>query len=148
VTRRGALAGLVAAIALLGGAAGASADQPANLSAADSAAIHAVIASQIEAFRHDDANAAFDAAAPNIHARFGTAEQFLDVVRRMYQPVYRPRDYRFGETVTDGGELIQKVEVIGPDGTAATARYAMEKQPDGSWKISGCELTLSERQDT
>jgi hypothetical protein len=31
--------------------------------------------------------------------------------------------------------------VIGPDGQPALALYAMERQPDGSWRIAGCTLT-------
>jgi ketosteroid isomerase-like protein len=30
--------------------------------------------------------------------------------------------------------------VVGPDGKSYTALYSMEKQPDGTWRISGCTL--------
>jgi hypothetical protein len=126
----------------------ASAEQPADVSPADSAGIQAVITGQIEAFRHDDADAAFAAAAPNIRSRFGTPERFLGVVRDLYQPVYRPRVFAFGELVTEDDELVQKVEVVGPDGVHQTALYSMVKQPDGTWHIAGCTLLKSEDRDT
>jgi hypothetical protein len=126
----------------------ALADQPADVSAPDRAGIQSVITGQIEAFRHDDADAAFAAAAPNIQSRFGTAERFLGIVRELYQPVYRPRVFSFGELVTEDGELIQKVEVVGPDGVHQTALYSMVKQPDGTWHIAGCMLLKSEDRST
>ena len=116
--------------------------------AADHAGIETDIPMQIEAFRHDDAKAAFAAAAPNIQARFGTPERFLGIVQRLYQPVYRPREFAFREVVSDAGELIQKVEIVGPDGAHELARYAMARQADGSWRNAGCELTKSEELNT
>jgi hypothetical protein len=130
----------------MGGA--ALAGQPADASASDRGAIQSVIAAQIEAFRHDDADAAFAAAAPDIQSRFGTPEAFLGIVRKLYQPVYRPRSFAFGALATEDGELIQKVEIVGPDGVRQTARYSMVKLPDGTWHIAGCELVESEDNDT
>ncbi len=128
----------------LGFHATARADEPADISPADHAGIETIIRSQIEAFRHDDAKAAFAAATPNIQSRFGTPEHFLGIVQQLYQPVYRPRAFSFREVVTDDGELIQKVEIIGPDGAHELARYSMVKQPDGTWRIGGCTLTKSD----
>jgi len=31
--------------------------------------------------------------------------------------------------------------MVGPDGEEVVARYTMERQPDGSWRIDGCILT-------
>jgi hypothetical protein len=46
------------------------------------------------------------------------------------------------------GRLVQRVLLVGPDGVPVTALYFMEQQPDGSWKISGCVLTISEDKST
>ncbi len=139
---------VVALLLLLSFGRAAFAEQPADVAAADRAAIQAVIAGQIEAFRHDDANAAFAAAAPNIQSRFGTPERFLGIVRELYKPVYRPRGFSFGDLVNDDDELIQKVEVIGPDGVHQTALYSMVKRPDGTWHIAGCSLLQAEDRST
>jgi hypothetical protein len=40
--------------------------------------------------------------------------------------------------------VLQKIVLIGPDGTAATALYEMKRQPDGSWRIAGCSLARTE----
>lgn len=110
--------------------------------AADRAAIRDVIARQIQAFQHDDATAAFGFASPSIQQMMGTADNFLDLVRNHYQPVYHPRSTAFRDLTEEDGQVVQRVDVVGPDGLGAQALYSMEKQPDGTWRISGCELTI------
>jgi hypothetical protein len=79
-----------------------------------------------------------------IQDMFGTPSNFIAMVQRGYPPVYRPRQRSFGELVTEDGQIVQKVGLVGPDGISYEALYTMEKQPDGSWKINGCQLTASE----
>jgi len=113
--------------------------------APDRAAIEAVIAGQIEAFRRDDGEAAYAYAAPNIKALFPTAEIFMRMVRSGYLPVYRPQAVRFAELVIENGEVVQRVLLRGPDGRAHLALYTMERQADGSWRIAAVVLvTLPE----
>jgi len=110
----------------------------------DAAAIRSVIERQLEAFQRDDATAAFAFAAPGIQARFGTPEAFMDMVKRAYQPVYRPREKEF-RALTSGEEgPVQKVLLVGPDGRLVLALYSMEREADGSWRISGCVLVEAE----
>ena len=115
------------------------------LSPTDGPAIRDVITRQLDAIRHDDAPGAFGFAAPAIQGMFGTAANFLEMVRRGYQPVYRPRSVDFAALGVEDGAVVQRVELIGPDGLAYTARYSMERQADGLWRISGCELLHSRR---
>lgn len=140
-----ALAVLLLLCVLWLGPAPARADEaPANLPPADRDAIQGVIESQMRAFGGDDAEAAFAFASPGIRLQFGDAATFLQMVRRGYAPVYHPRRHSFGALVTLDGAIVQKVQVLGPDGVPALALYVMEKQPDGSWKIGGCMLTESQ----
>ncbi len=110
----------------------------------DRAAIETVITRQLDAFRQDDAQAAFAQASPMIQHMFGTPENFIAMVAHGYPPVYRPRQTTFGPLELQADQFIQKVEIVGPDGASYLALYAMERQPDGSWKIGGCQLTESE----
>ena len=110
----------------------------------EAAAIESVIGDQIEAFRRDDGVRAFGLASPMIQGMFQTPETFMAMVAHGYPPVFRPREVRYGALVTVDGVLTQQVHLIGPDGRAYLALYAMEKQADGSWKINGCELTEDE----
>ena len=112
-----------------------------SLSEQDKAAIQSVITSQIEAFRAENGPAAYSHASPAIKQIFPNPEVFMNMVRQGYQPVYRPQSFRFGEAVlAASGRPTQRVSVVGPDGLTYEAVYTMEKQPDGSWQISGCAL--------
>ena len=115
-----------------------------ELSDRDRAAIRDVISQQIEAFRRDDGNAAFSFASPDVQRLFGTAQTFMDMVRKGYRPVYRPRVFYFGNIVEMNGQPTQRVHVVGPDGRRVNALYPMTRLPDGSWRIDGCFLQSSE----
>ena len=118
--------------------------QAQDVSDADRKAIRDIIQSQVDAFRHDDGDAAFALASPSIRGMFGSSEIFMDMVRQGYQPVYRPREFDFGEIVTLDGQVTQKVHVVGPDGRPVTAFYPMTQLPDDSWRINGCYLQAPE----
>jgi hypothetical protein len=118
---------------------------PPGISPADKMAIQDVIQQQMNAFQHDDANGAYAFAAPNIKQIFPDAGVFLDMVRRGYPPVYRPKQREFSELGLRDGELVQEVELVGPDGRPVLALYTMEKEPDGHWAIAACTLIPSAR---
>jgi len=106
----------------------------------DRAAIREIIQGQVDAFRRDDAAAAFGYASPMIQGMFGRSDVFMEMVRQGYPPVYRPRSFDFREIVDLNGQIAQKVHVVGPDGRPVTAVYPMTQLPDGSWRIDGCYL--------
>lgn len=107
---------------------------------ADRAAGQIVIDRQIEAFRRDDAAGAFSFASPTIREMFGSDERFMAMVRDGYKAVYRQRSYEFGPVrdVDDGFE--QAVRIQDNEGVDWDAVYTLQRQPDGSWRISGCRL--------
>ena len=131
-------------VAMLIGVHGAHAADPV-LPPGDQAAIRATIERQFEAFRHDDGTAAFAEAAPNIRGMFGTADNFMEMVRRGYPPVYRPRSADFTDLAVEDGQFVQHVEVVGPDGHGHTALYTMVRNEAGEWRIAGCTLVDSAR---
>ncbi len=104
---------------------------------ADRMAIQAVITAQIDAFRADDAARAYAHAAPSIQQIFPTPESFMAMVKQGYEPVYRPQSFRFGQL---GEDFSQRVSIVGPDGRTYEALYTMQRQPDGTWRITGCSL--------
>jgi hypothetical protein len=65
---------------------------------------------------------------------------FLQMVRQGYLPVYRPKSYAFEAVKELGSGLAQAVRIVDEQGVQWLALYTMEKQPDGSWLISGCTL--------
>lgn len=119
-------------------ATGARADGP---SESDRAQFRSVIENQIAAFRSEDGARAWSFAAPSIQRIFPTPDSFMAMVRKSYQPVYRPQSVEFGEAgLSASGRPIQRVRVVGPDGLTYEAIYTMEQQPDGSWEISACAI--------
>ncbi|MFI5014955.1 MAG: DUF4864 domain-containing protein [Hyphomicrobiales bacterium] len=112
----------------------------AAFSEGDRADSRAVIERQIDAFRRDDREAAFAFASPGLRAIFQDADRFMAMVKNGYQPVYRPKSYAFtGVSETTTG-LTETLSIEDAQGQAWTAVYTLEKQPDGSWKITSCRL--------
>jgi hypothetical protein len=109
-------------------------------SADDIANAQNVIRLQEQAFSHDDASAAYSYAAPAIRQIFPEADIFMFMVRRSYAPVYRHRSFEFGEARTDGGLVAQRVHIVDENGEGWEALYTLERQADGSLKITGCTL--------
>ncbi|MSP47802.1 MAG: DUF4864 domain-containing protein [Alphaproteobacteria bacterium] len=118
----------------------ALAQNQSNLPTPEKRAIRSVIEAQLGAFQSDDGERAFGYASPHIRGLFRTADSFMAMVRKGYQPVYRPRSVRFGDLVDVDATLIQKVYVTGPDGSQVLALYVMERQADGTWRVNGCML--------
>ncbi|HZP20490.1 MAG TPA: DUF4864 domain-containing protein [Bauldia sp.] len=125
----------VAVILSLGGLARAG-----DVAAADQEAFKSIIASQLDAFQHDDGAAAYSYASPTIKGIFPSPEQFMAMVRNAYQPVYRPQSVTFGPVADTPVGPTMKVFLTGPDGKSYVALYTMQRQPDGTWKINGCVL--------
>jgi hypothetical protein len=121
-----------------------AAQQRIDLPAQDRAAIQAIIADQIAAFRRDDGARAFGLASPMIQSMFQSPEIFMEMVRGGYQPVYRPREIAFKDMIDFRGQPTQTVLVVGPDGVPVMALYQMQRQPDGNWLINGCTLVKIE----
>ena len=109
-------------------------------SEADWASIRLVISSQLDAFKRDDADAAFSFASPAIQRQFHTSGEFMQMVRTGYGAVYRPATVQFLEHFVLSGQPIQPLEIVTPDASVVIAFYIMEQQPGGDWKIAGCAL--------
>lgn len=108
---------------------------------ADLMAIRQAIEQQIKAFQNDDAIAAFTQAAPGIQMQFGTAENFIAMVKAAYPPVHRPRSVVFEDLVQIEGLPAQQVMLMDQSGQLIRATYTMQQQRSGTWKIAGCYLT-------
>ena len=106
----------------------------------DAKEVQGIITAQMEALGRDDAEAAFAFAAPAIRDSFGAAEVFLLMVRRGYPAVYRHKSAEFGEMREAEGKFAQAVHLLDQNGIAWEALYTLERQADGSLKISGCVL--------
>lgn len=122
---------LLLAVTLLLWAAGAVAQIDADTEAAGR-----VVMQQLEAFRRDDFDAAFDFASAEIHGLFDRA-RFEVMVRGGY-----PEIARSASAVVDGsergagGRLYLLVRVRGANGRWIEAVYEMVRE-DRGWRING-----------
>jgi len=107
---------------------------------ADAQSIRSVIEAQLAAFSVDDAQTAFSFASEGIQQTFGTAENFLAMVKATYPVVYRPATVLFLEPEQVAEEIMQGVEMADEDDRLWLAIYQMQRQPDNTWRISGCVL--------
>ncbi|MEM1045748.1 MAG: DUF4864 domain-containing protein [Pseudomonadota bacterium] len=122
--------------------------QESALSDEDTTSVQSVIDRQIAAFRADDGATAYSFAAPSIQKMFPSVPRFMDMVRRGYAPVYRPQSYSFEGLRTENGATVQVVRLVGPAGAEWLAFYTLDKQADGSWKITGVYLQKAPGQTT
>ncbi|MBC8129144.1 MAG: DUF4864 domain-containing protein [Rhizobiaceae bacterium] len=106
----------------------------------DAADIKTVISGQLQAFKAGDGAAAYSFAAPNVKAMFPNADMFMTMVEGGYAPVFRSSNATFGELKAEGSGFRQEVNLTDPSGQSHIASYTLERQPDGSLKITGCSI--------
>lgn len=113
---------------------------PKTLRSAIGAQARTVIEAQLEAFAKDDAQRAYSYAAPGLQAQFGTPENFMEMVRETYAPVYRPAAVKFLDPQTSDDRVLQPVSISDQDGKAWIAVYSLVRIADTGWRIIGCQL--------
>ncbi|MGY4749010.1 DUF4864 domain-containing protein [Pannonibacter sp. Q-1] len=99
-----------------------------------------LIQQQMQAFRRNDAAGAFSFATPGLQQQFMTPDIFINMVKEVYMPVYRPKSVSFGKLRQTKSGPVQEVFVTGPDGDDWLALYSFAQREDGTWGISGCIL--------
>ena len=60
------------------------------------------------------------------------------MVRGAYPMVYRPAAVIFLKPEEDAGVVLQMVRITDGDDKSWIALFQLERQPDSSWRISGC----------
>ena len=110
----------------------------------DAGDIGSVIEAQIEGFRRDDGEAGCSFSVPAIKEMFPTVDAFMGMVRRGYQPVYRPKSFVFGPLKQDGRAFIQQLRIVGSDDRDWVVVHTLERQPDGNLCITGCYIARTE----
>jgi len=100
--------------------------------------VREVIVAQLSALAVDDADRAFETATPEVRAAIGSSNRFLAMVRRAYPMVYRPAQVSFHKPQQEQGSVLQLVEIRDGEDKSWLALFALERQPDRSWRISGC----------
>lgn len=108
------------------------------LSESEARKLQGIIVAQFEAFEADDADRAFETATPAVRAAIGSSGRFLAMVRGAYPMVYRPSAVTFHKPEAGEGTALQLVEITDNNAKSWLVLFALEQQPDASWRISGC----------
>jgi hypothetical protein len=108
------------------------------LSEAEAQKVRGVIVAQLEALADDDADGAFQTATPAVREAIGSSGRFLAMVRGAYPMVYRPSSVSFHKPDQEEGKALQLVELTDNTSKSWLALFELERQPDNSWRISGC----------
>lgn len=103
--------------------------------------VQRIIAVQLAAFAQDDADGAFETATPAVQQAMGTSTRFLALVRGVYPMVYRPHSVTFHKPRQDDGDVLQLVEITDTKAKSWLVLFKLERQPDASWRISGCAVS-------
>ena len=101
--------------------------------------VQATISLQLEAFLKDDFDTAFTFASPSIRSRFGTPQNFGQMVQRGYPMVWRPQKFNFLEHRKDPAGRAQDIQIIDQSGNVHYLRYFLIDTKKG-WKISGVQF--------
>jgi Domain of unknown function (DUF4864) len=111
---------------------------PDGLSDSDARAVRAVVEAQLKALAADQPVQAFAYAAPGIREQFRDAAGFIEMVRRSYPMLIRPASVSFLRAELRDGAVTQGVQFRSADGRFWRAVYALQRQSDNGWLISGC----------
>lgn len=110
---------------------------------ADARAIRAVVQGQLDAIAQNDGAKAFSYASPGIRTQFGIPEVFMAMVREGYSVMLHPASVSFLAPAIEADRTIQHVRMTDDGGRVWLARYVMEKQKSGAWRVGGCSLAQS-----
>jgi hypothetical protein len=108
-------------------------------------AIRGVVIAQREALVAGDDAKAYAQASPDVRAQYATPSAFAATMRRRYAPLVEARDAALLDGAVIGGDVIQPLQLVLPDGTVLVALFTMARQRDGAWRIAGCLIAPSVR---
>ncbi len=99
-----------------------------------------VVADQLNAFEREDASAAWGLASPEMREKFGSAANFIGVVKSRYGPIYSHRSVDFGPSIREGDQVGMVVTIVADDNEVWSALFVLAKQRDGAWRTADCML--------
>ena len=111
-----------------------------TLSAEIAREVEATIRRQLRAFREDDAEAAFQIAAPFIQQKFRSPQVFMEMVRRGYPVIYQPASVEFLDlTPLPDGSYSQLVQMSDAGAKIWMMEYLVSQDDQGNWRINGVQ---------
>ena len=100
--------------------------------------VRAVVQSQIQALAAEDARQAFELADPQVRAKFGSAQAFMEMLRAEYPMIQHPASMLFMAPEADGGVAFQRVRLTDARGSTWMLTYLLSRDDQNHWRISAC----------
>jgi len=104
--------------------------------------IRATVRGQIQALASRDAQEAFAYLAPVTKDFFADSNNFLQVLNRQMVPMMHAKRFLMAELEREATDAVQTVVLTGPRNHEWLAKFKVERQPDGSWRVKGCQMEL------
>lgn len=111
-----------------------------GITTADAIAIHEVVQAQLEALANDDAAAAFEQATLEKRMLIGSPDNFMRLIRELYEPIYRYKHLIYFRPEVVHGTAVQMVRVTDRQSKVWVAIFWMQQDENLQWKIDGCHL--------
>ncbi len=108
-----------------------------NIRASDRKRIAEAVIEQLKAFENNDAETAYNLAAPLARSEYGSADNFLNNLGDIYSLITTSTIERLDGLDTGSGDPRQRMLLTSPSGRLWMAYFTMQKQSDGAWKILG-----------
>ena len=109
---------------------------PVSAQSIDEAGVRAEIEDQFADFRAGDLAGAFEHASPTLQMLFVSPDNFGRMVKTGYPDIWAAKAVDYLGLRTEGGRLIERLRVTGPDGATKLYDYVMQ-QIEGRWRIDG-----------
>ena len=107
-------------------------------------AIRLTISQHIAAFQRRDTQAAWALASPNLQARFTSPNGYMAMAEAHYPALFEAQNFDFNarakRLVQYKQTRVQNLFLTDQRCKGYWVAFTMQKQPDGSWKIAGCQL--------
>lgn len=108
--------------------------------------IRAAVRGQIQALASRDAEQAFSYLAPVTKDFFSDSNNFLSTLNRQMIPMMHAKRFLMAELEREATDAVQTVLLTGPKNHEWLARFKVERQPDGSWRVKSCHMELAKGQ--
>lgn len=102
--------------------------------------LHDTVRALIHALNANRADEAFAVAAPSVRASFRDPRLFLAVIARFQTPLYKARKFQFDGIDRAGDRPVVRAYLDAGRNRRWLARFTMEPQADGNWRVLDVSL--------
>jgi hypothetical protein len=112
----------------------------------DRLAIKDAVRDQLRALATLKAGDAFAQLAPSTQKYFGEPDTFLLQIAENVAPILSTKKFAFIGVGRDETSVFQEVLITDEAGLKWMANFQVQRQPDGSWRVSGCVVDVARGQ--